>query len=95
MPIRTNLKTKFGSSLIMPAYLKESKSLGLKIVGVRTENPKKNLPTVPACICMIDEETGLPNCFMDASELTAIRTAAGCGLATKYLAKNNCSTLGL
>jgi ornithine cyclodeaminase len=94
LPIRNNFETKFGSSFIMPSYLKESSSMGLKMVSIRNNNLKKfNLPNVPATICLMDEETGLPNCFMNASELTAIRTAIGSAIATKYLSNKDSKKL--
>ena len=40
------------------------------------------MPTVPATIMLFDEETGQPECIMDATFLTALRTAAGEPLRT-------------
>jgi ornithine cyclodeaminase/alanine dehydrogenase-like protein (mu-crystallin family) len=42
----------------MPSYLKESSSLGIKIVSVRQNNSDKNLPTVPGVILLFDEISG-------------------------------------
>lgn len=75
----------------MPAQLKQSHSLGMKIVSVRPQN--KKYPTVCGLVMLVDEETGMPNALIDAAQLTAIRTAAGSGVATKYLAKKDAKVL--
>eukprot|EP01080_Neovahlkampfia_damariscottae_P001520 gene1520-12646_t len=88
-PLRTILNTSNGPTLFMPSSVEKTSSLGLKVVSVRGENPKKNLPSVPGAIIIVNEETGVIDGVVDASELTAIRTAAGSSVATKYLAKEN------
>lgn len=69
--------------------------LGLKIVSVRSKN--KNLrppiPTVPATVVMFDSETGLPSGILAATFLTALRTAAGSGVATDFFARPNAKVL--
>lgn len=67
--------------------------LGLKIVSVRTANAEKGLPTVPATILMFDAETGLPSAVVEATWLTALRTAAGSAAATKLLAAADAQVL--
>ena len=42
---------------------------------------------------IVNEETGIIDGIIDASELTAIRTAAGSSVATKYLSKENSKKL--
>ena len=41
-----------------------------------------NLPTVPGTILLLDAHTGIANALMNATLLTAMRTAAGSALAT-------------
>jgi ornithine cyclodeaminase len=72
-----------------------SSTLGIKIVGVRSANAQKNLPTVPAVVLMLDEETGIAKTMMEASELTCIRTASGSAVATKYLARPDSEVLAV
>ena len=42
-----------------------------------------------------DPDTGYPLALMDASEITALRTAATSAIAAKYLARKNANTMGV
>jgi ornithine cyclodeaminase/alanine dehydrogenase-like protein (mu-crystallin family) len=70
-------------------------TLGIKVVSVRPNNAEKNIPTVPAVVLMLDEETGVPKALMEASELTCIRTASSSAVATKYLSRQDSETLSV
>jgi len=90
MPTRTPITAPefAGLSLFMPAYIPGLKALGAKVVTVYTDNPAKfNLPNVMGTIILLNPETGAPICIMDGGYLTAVRTGAVSGLATKYLAR--------
>jgi len=82
------LKDLEGATLFKPAHVAspEIRGLGLKLVSVRPHNARLGLPTVPGLIVLVDEVTGLPSALMDATYLTALRTAAGSGAATALLA---------
>lgn len=85
-----------GDFRVMPGYLLSSHAAGVKIVNVHPNNPKKyNLPTVMATIVLLEPETGYPICMMDGTWLTAMRTGAGSGVATKYLAKEGQVSVGI
>jgi len=90
-PARAVLRGAHGPSLFKPALLPGaaggSEALGLKVVSVRPGNADRGLPTVPATIVTFDAATGLPDALVAATWLTALRTAAGSGAATKLLAK--------
>lgn len=89
LPLRTTIKTEEGISLYMPAYLKESQALACKVVTVYKNNPSKfNLPTTIGKVLLQDPTTGEVICIMDGSYLTAVRTGAASGVATKYLAND-------
>jgi ornithine cyclodeaminase/alanine dehydrogenase len=89
LPLRIGIKPPGGISLYMPAYLKEMNALACKIVTVYKENPSKHdMPTTIGKVLLQDPETGDVICIMDGGYLTAVRTGAVSGLATKYLAKN-------
>ena len=89
MPMRSNIKAPGGISLYMPAYLKEMKALACKVVTVYKDNPvKANLPTTIGKVLLQDPETGDVTCIMDGGFLTAMRTGAASGVATKYLARD-------
>lgn len=87
MPLRTRLHTDKGVTLLMPAFLHQSRDLAVKVASVYGDNPKQGLPTVSATVLVLDPDTGMPRAFMDGDSLTALRTGAAGGLATDLLAK--------
>ena len=80
----------------MPAYLGSSGALGVKAVTVYKANPEKhNLPTTLATIIVQDQQTGQTVAVMDGGYLTAVRTGAVSGVATRHLARANASVAGI
>jgi ornithine cyclodeaminase/alanine dehydrogenase len=73
----------------MPAYIGgDFDALGLKVVSVYGDNPAKHdLPTVIATVLLNDPRTGALLAVMDGTWMTAMRTGAVSGVATKYLAR--------
>ncbi|MCX7833052.1 MAG: ornithine cyclodeaminase family protein [Ignavibacteria bacterium] len=87
LPLRIGIKPENGLCLYMPAYLKESQALACKVVSVYKDNPVKyKLPTTIGKVLLQNPETGEVVCIMDGGYLTAVRTGAASGVATKYLA---------
>lgn len=98
MPLRTTIRPKdFGGTfLVMPAFIGGMKALGLKVVTVYPKNPEKfGLPTILATIMLNDPETGGPLAVMDGAYVTAMRTGAVSGVATKYLARRDANVAGI
>lgn len=90
LPLRTPITPPDGLSLYMPAYLKELGALACKVVTVYKNNPTKhNMPTVIGKVLLQDPQTGDVVCIMDGGYLTAVRTGAVSGVATKYLARTD------
>ncbi|MCE1165592.1 MAG: ornithine cyclodeaminase family protein [Bacteroidetes bacterium] len=90
LPLRTGIKPPDGVSLYMPAYLKEMGALACKVVTVYKDNPKKhNMPTTIGKVLLQDINTGDVVCIMDGGYLTAVRTGAASGVATKFLARKD------
>lgn len=90
LPLRTGIKPPDGISLYMPAYLKEMGALACKVVTVYKDNPTKfNMPTTIGKVLLQDINTGDVVCIMDGGYLTAVRTGAASGVATKYLARED------
>jgi ornithine cyclodeaminase/alanine dehydrogenase len=83
-----------GLFLGMPAYIGgDTDALGLKLVTVYPDNPaKKNLPTIMGTLLLCDSTTGQVVSVMDAGYLTAVRTGAASGVATRYLAREDSKT---
>jgi ornithine cyclodeaminase/alanine dehydrogenase-like protein (mu-crystallin family) len=83
-------------SLFMPAHLAESDVLGLKVVSVFPHNSARhNLPSIHALVVLLDAETGRPIAAMDGTYLTALRTGAASGAATRALARDDARVLAL
>jgi len=95
MPQRAVIKVEQhnGVYLAMPAYIGgDLDALGLKIVTVYGDNPKKHgVPTIFGTLVLCDPTTGQAKAIMDAGYLTAVRTGAASGVATKYLAREDAS----
>lgn len=68
---------------------------GLKEVCVFPENPKRGLDTHVGAVILHSGETGEPLAFMNASAITAIRTAAVSAVATKLLARKDAAVLAI
>ena len=90
LPLRTAITPPNGLSLYMPAYLKKMGALACKVVTIYKDNPKKqNLPVTIGKVLLQNPESGEVICIMDGGYLTAVRTGAASGVATKYLARND------
>ena len=77
-----------GLMLTMPAYIVGTDAMGQKVVTVYPANPSRHqLPTVLATVQLFNPETGECLALMDGTFLTAMRTGAASGVATKYLSR--------
>jgi len=80
----------------MPAYLAHADALATKIVTIYQENTTRHkIPNVLASVILTDPETGRVQAIMEGSQITAMRTGAVSGVATKYLARAGASRLGI
>ncbi|MGD9247903.1 MAG: hypothetical protein PVI60_08095 [Desulfobacteraceae bacterium] len=95
VPLRGRLHTDKGVTLLMPAFLKRSRDLAVKVVSVFGQNPSLGLPTVSALVLVLDAETGVPQAMMEGDTLTALRTGAAGGLAADLLARKDASKVAL
>ena len=93
MPQRSVIKIQehAGLCLGMPAFIGgEVNAVGLKFVTVYPNNPSKHdLPTTLGTLLLCDPATGKAVAVMDAGYLTAVRTGAASGVATRYLARDD------
>ncbi|MFT5755467.1 MAG: ornithine cyclodeaminase/alanine dehydrogenase-like protein (mu-crystallin family) [Alteromonadaceae bacterium] len=78
--------------LMMPAWQK-GEVAGVKLVTVAPNNAQKNLPSIQGIYLLLDVSTGSPIAMMDAPALTAKRTAAASGLASRILSRENSRNL--
>jgi ornithine cyclodeaminase len=88
-----------GLHLVMPAYLGGMPSgpgaLGVKALTLFPHNAERGLPTINALVLLFDTTNGLPLALMDGGYLTALRTGAASGAATRLLARGDARTLAL
>jgi ornithine cyclodeaminase/alanine dehydrogenase-like protein (mu-crystallin family) len=92
-PLRSSLATPAGTLLLMPAAGRSG--VGVKLVTLSEFNPQRGIPFLHATYVLFDRETQRPEAVIDGAELTALRTAAVSGLATRYLARQEARRLVL
>lgn len=99
MPQRaaTQIAPYNGLHLSMPAFVGgEIDALTIKIVTVYGDNlAYYGLPTIQGVLLVHDAKTGQVLAMLDAEHLTAMRTGAASGVATKYLARSEAETVVL
>lgn len=84
-PLRSSMETVAGTLLLMPAS--GARGVGVKLVTLTEANPPRGLPFVQASYVLFDPATQSPEAVLDGGALTALRTAAVSGLATRWLAR--------
>ena len=97
LPLRSLVRLPDGSGLLglMPGYLGEPKSFGLKVVSVMPGNHGTAYDSHQGVVMLFGLEHGEPLAIVDATAITAIRTAAASGAATDALAKSDAGDLAI
>jgi ornithine cyclodeaminase len=81
---------------MMPGYVGgEMGVMGIKTVSVMPGNHGTPYDSHQGTVMLFEKENGRLLTIMDASEITAIRTAAASGLATRLLARDNAHDLAI
>jgi ornithine cyclodeaminase len=97
-PLRTISRPPGAKGVIgmMPSYMSgERAAFGLKAICVFPGNPAKGLDSHQGGVLLFSAETGELLAMMNASAITAIRTAAVSGVATDLLAQSGAGNLAL
>jgi ornithine cyclodeaminase len=81
--------------LLMPGSAPELPAYGAKIISLHPDNKARQLPVIQGFVALFDSETGAPVAIIDGASVTAIRTAAASGLATRALAREDASSHGV
>jgi ornithine cyclodeaminase len=98
VPLRTVVRPSGEETFIglMPAHRGGDTPLySLKTVCVVPDNPTRGLDAHQGTVTLFDGETGQTRAVLNASAITAIRTAAVSAVATRLLARPDARTLGL
>ncbi len=97
-PLRTIIKPGNAAGLmgLMPAFMSGSNpALGLKAISVFHGNASIGKDIHQGVVLLLSPETGELLSIMNASAITAIRTAAVSGVATDLLAREDASRLAI
>ncbi len=89
------LPGKTGALGLMPAYWTNAGMIGLKAVTFFPGNEGSERDTHQGAVLLYDDRRGQLLALMDATSITAIRTAAVSAVATKLLAREACVELAI
>ena len=97
LPLRSKMFLPDQSGLLglMPGYLGDPQSFGLKVVAVMPGNHGTPYDSHQGVVMLFGVEHGEPLAILDASAITAIRTAAASAAATDVLARSDAGDLAL
>ena len=100
-PLRNIIRPPDAQGLmgLMPAYMSggtaHQAAFGLKAICIFPGNPAKGLDSHQGAVLLFSAETGELLAMMNASAITAIRTAAVSAVATDLLARTDASNLAI
>jgi ornithine cyclodeaminase/alanine dehydrogenase-like protein (mu-crystallin family) len=80
---------------MMPGYLADPECFGVKLVSLIPRNKPPQYSSHLGLVLLFEADHGRPVALLDAAEITAIRTAAASGLATRLLARAEAGDLAL
>ena len=80
---------------LMPAYINRQAVVGAKLITVFPDNHHKGMPSHQGIVALFDARTGTPQCIVDGQVITALRTAAVSGVASRRLARLNSTVLAI
>jgi ornithine cyclodeaminase/alanine dehydrogenase-like protein (mu-crystallin family) len=96
LPLRVGARAARRETLVaaMPGFLDDPPTLGGKIIAV---NRKQTLgmSSHQGVIVLFDVNTGTPLAILEASSITALRTAAASAVATRSLARSDSARLAI
>lgn len=109
MPLRTVVRPPAAAGLmgLMPAWRGDSgggdgagaatgaATFALKAICLMPGNPARGLDAHQGIVTLFDGETGVPTAILDASAVTAVRTAAVSAVATRLLAREDSRVLAI
>jgi len=97
LPLRTVVRLPNDKDFfaVMPAYVGSPESMGAKVITVFNDNHGTELDSHQGAVLLFDAKNGSLSAVLDATAITAIRTAAVSALATKHLARAGADELAI
>ena len=101
MPLRTVMAVPGAKGFmgLMPGWRAPGdgvpEEFALKAICLIPDNPSRGLDTHQGTVTLFDGDTGMPTAILDASAITAIRTAAVTAVATRALARPDARVLAI
>ncbi len=89
------LPDRSGALALMPSALPAAGAMGVKVITVFPGNHGTAFDSHQGAVLLFDTRHGQLLAMMDATEITAIRTAAVSGVATRLLARPDAHTLAI
>jgi len=80
---------------MMPGHAESMGVMGIKVISVFHGNRDAGLPSHQGVVILFDAKHGQPLMLFDATEITAIRTAAASAVATRLLSRENSELLAI
>jgi ornithine cyclodeaminase len=80
---------------MMPGYLADPECFGVKLVSLIPRNKPPQYSSHLGLVLLFEADHGQPVALLDAAEITAVRTAAASGMATRLLARPKAGDLAL
>jgi alanine dehydrogenase len=96
-PLRSLMWLPDRSGLLgmMPAYAEGPGVMAIKVISVFHGNKESGYPSHQGVVVLFETKQGKPLMIFDATEITAIRTAAASALATRMLSRENAQKLAI
>ena len=97
LPLRQQVVLPDGSGRLvqMPAFAASPPALGVKVITVFPGNEGTDVDSHQGAVLLFDPADGRLLAVMDASSITAIRTAAASAVATRLLAREDAAELAI
>jgi ornithine cyclodeaminase/alanine dehydrogenase-like protein (mu-crystallin family) len=89
------LPEESGILAMMPAYMGNISSMGLKVITVLPGNVGTEYDSHLGAVLLFETKHGSLKAVIDATSITAIRTAAVSGVATRLLAREDATDLAI
>lgn len=95
MPLRSSVGLGDGGNafIVMPGAAGHPPAFGAKLLSIFPRN--STLPAIQGLIVVFDAADGRPVAVVEAGAVTALRTAAASGMATRALAREDATTLAI